>query len=394
MTTSPSSEALRAGLFAEAKVRLAPLPLPKGALSPTPGQGGDVFVSTQGQYTPKVDSALRAVDPVTGQERWKVALPADLVAAPVASADGSTVWAPGEGVLRAFSAAKGELQGSWGPGTLECLRPVPLDGDAAVVANWKNTSVAALEPGRDQPLWETPVGVAIGSAVVGPGRVYASVYGEITSSAASGALQALDSATGEPLWRYESKTLICEKPATGPDGVVYVPASEGSVVALDPNTGEPLWKASTQGRPGSPAVCRDGKHLLVGDSEGFLQSLDAATGQPVWKIHTPGAVRLAPGLGTDGTLCVVSGDHHLSLVEEESGLLTAQADMDGIVGASPVSRDDGSYLVWNLAGEAARLEVERPESAPAPSEGPLAQAPEIRVGESEVSIGGIRLPRR
>ncbi len=216
---------LRSSLFASRQprqVRLVPTPVPAGLPAPVPGRQGDIYIANPGESDPQVDSTVRAVDLKTGQKRWTAALKDGLVVAPVPSKDGQTVWASGEAVVSAFSASTGDCQGTWAPGTGDCLRPVPLEGNRAVLGNWNGNRLVALGPGCPQPLWEAEVGPTYGVPAVGAGQVFASVYngGQID---AGGVIQALNAHTGQSIWRYESKYPIRESPAVGPDGAVYVP---------------------------------------------------------------------------------------------------------------------------------------------------------------------------
>lgn len=367
-------------LFADPRPLLEPTRLPKGHVSPAAGPEGDVYVSTQGQYSPPQDTVVRAVDPDTGLERWRQRLPVEVVTTPVVS--GGTVWASGECNVSAFDAATGEARGSWGPGTRECLDPVPVGADGVAVANWGGRFVARLEPGQREPVWRAEVGHAYGPAVTGPDRVYASVY----TDGKSGALLALDAATGAPVWRYESETPLHTPPATGPDGVVYVPAGE-SLVALD-SSGEELWSAPLQARPGEPAVSADGETVFVGDASGALLALDADTGAMAWRVSAGGPVREAPTV-SGGVLAVTSGDRKITLVDAERGLLQGQVEVEGYASGSPVPLPDGSFLVRNAAGQTVRLARPAPEEEPAVTE----SAGTIAVEEREIVIGDVRLPR-
>jgi len=387
---------LRGSLFTspeDRRVRPLPSPLPQGSISPALGPEGDVFIATQGQYSPPMDSTVRAVDPLTGQERWKSVLKADVVVAPVPSADGQTVWASGEAVIGAFSAATGEPQGTWGPGTRDCLRPVPLEGNRVVLANWRGNRLAALEPGQTRPVWESEVGPTYGTPAAGAGRVYASVYNGWQADA-GGVIQALDARTGEPLWRYESQSPIHTSPAVGPDGAVYVTRDQGGLVVLDPHTGEERWQAPTHGRPAAPpAFSRTGAEVYLADTSGNVQALDTDTGAPIWKAQASGSIDHSPGVGPQGTLCILSQDGRATVLEAERGRVAAEVDLEGLPGAAPIPLDDGSFLVWNLAGRTQRVVLPQEEKSGG-SEAKAGETHPIQVHDDRVSIGGVTLPRR
>lgn len=405
-TLGTPTSALRDSLLAEGirQASLQSLELPAGRPSPSLGRQGDVFVASPGGFNPPAEATLRSVDPGTGQERWRVGLGSVQAATPRPSADGQTVWVSSESALSAFSAATGEREGRWEQGTGDCLHPIPLSGNRAVVANWKSGRLAVLESGRPQPLWEAEVGRTFGVPAVGAGHIYASVYVGFQEAwmqggapavpsgpQPQGAVQALDAATGQPLWRYESESPVTVSPVVGPDGGVYVAQEMNALVALDPATGQQRWQAPTAGRPAGAAVSPDGAQVYVADSTGALQALDSRTGEPLWKLLAQDSIQQPPAVGTEGTLCALTQDGQALLVDARRGVFTGQVQLPEEPVAPPVPAEEGSFLVWSGSGRIDRVAVADSRTG---ATSPSPQSGGIQVDQDRVRIGGVTLGRR
>ena len=110
----------------------------------------------------------------------------------------------------------------------------------------------------------------------------------------SGAVRALDAATGTTIWEYKrpggggrSKTLAIYQ-----DLILYA-APDSYVVGIDARTGEMRWqsKVETRGNSSGPLVA-DGKVISGGSCSGnrnncFISAHDAMTGKELWSV-SPG----------------------------------------------------------------------------------------------------------
>lgn len=96
------------------------------------------------------------------------------------------------------------------------------------------------------------------------------------------------------------------------DGVLYIPTSFGKIAALNAATGEQIWlfdtKAWEAGRPANLGYNvrgveyweQDGqKRILFATNDSYLWSLDATTGQPDPNFGSEGRVDLSQGLGRE-----------------------------------------------------------------------------------------------
>ena len=104
--------------------------------------------------------------------------------------------------------------------------------------------------------------------------------------APSSNVYALDAATGDELWSYESGML-----STAPvvaEGVMYGASGDsGTVFALDAATGQEIWKEATGGQVIQSLTATEG--LLYGESDsGALVAANANSGVPVWSFEKGG----------------------------------------------------------------------------------------------------------
>ncbi len=186
------------------------------------------------------------------------------------------------------------------------------------------------------------------------GPIYASpvLAGDVVYIASgSGALFALDRATGAEKWKFTSRMPIASTPAIG-GGRLYFVSSAGSLVALDLASGQPAWVFATEyerkfeakglhgyGPSGqtmpdawdvftsSPAIAAG--TVYFGSGDGNVYAVDAANGALRWKFPMRDVVHASPSIA-DGTVYVGSwgGDFHAidAASGEEKWLFQAGVD--------------------------------------------------------------------
>jgi outer membrane protein assembly factor BamB len=129
------------------------------------------------------------------------------------------------------------------------------------------------EPER---LWRVKTGVRPRSApAVAAGTVY--VGGDA-------GLHALDAATGNQRWLFETEEEISASPAVI-EGVVYVGSADGAFYAIDAGTGIERWRFETGGKIRSSAVIVDGV-IYFTSFDGYIYALDIASGAELWRYET------------------------------------------------------------------------------------------------------------
>ena len=106
---------------------------------------------------------------------------------------------------------------------------------------------------------------------------------------------AMNSASGEVRWKYETGLGISSSPAVSED-LVVVGSKDGFLYALQTQTGRLRWRTLVGEVVTAPPVIRDG---VVYIQAGGTFALDCATGNVVWRAALAGAVQSAPVLAAD-----------------------------------------------------------------------------------------------
>jgi outer membrane protein assembly factor BamB len=218
----------------------------------------------------------------------------------------------GDSGIYAFDAATGRqlwrTPGTSGP------RPFAADPGAVfgfmVTSGGGRTEVVATSAATRQTLWAADVGHMLDNAKLGwmtcaSGVVYIAAGTTDNSTAGQPTIKALDTRTGRRVW--EATTGAAPQTPALADGAVYlgaassVSAASGALVALNAATGAHLWRSADIG--GSPVnVVVTGGVVCASVLPSSLRSasfgLGARTGRPLWHATFP-AVVLA---GTDGIL--------------------------------------------------------------------------------------------
>lgn len=146
--------------------------------------------------------------------------------------------------------------------------------------------------------WRTETGsVHFSSPAYADGTLYVGVAGrynttsQITFDPPFGLL-ALDAATGEERWFFETSGSVSASPAVAGSRVVLA-AKDGHVYAIDRESGSQTWAAAVQAGVSSPAV--DGDWVFVGGGsfggQGRVTALDLATGDVRWAFAPNGPVQ-------------------------------------------------------------------------------------------------------
>lgn len=130
--------------------------------------------------------------------------------------------------------------------------------------------------------WSTEISFGPGSRpVVAAGRVLVPT---------TGALVALDLATGEERWRHDQEQPWTSAPAVH-DGIAYVGWAQVGFAALDIETGDEQWRVKTRGSiNAAPTFDHNHDTLFVGDSTGRLYQIDRSTGKVILRGEVFGPV--------------------------------------------------------------------------------------------------------
>lgn len=193
-------------------------------------------------------------------------------------------------------------------------------------------------------LWTAKIGK--GEKYLGIGQHPVIADGKVFAAAVDGGVTALDLASGQTLWHYDSKARLSGGPGAG-DGLVVVGGLKGEVIALDASDGHEKWTAKVGNEVIAAPAIADGL-VFVHSNDGRVTAFDAANGERRWfysadmpalTVRGTGDLTLGPGIlfvpGDNGTLTALSasdGSERWSVaVAEPDGRseLERMADVDG-----------------------------------------------------------------
>lgn len=174
-------------------------------------------------------------------------------------------------------------------------QPTPAVGDGLVIASGA-TGLVAVDAETGAERWRSPQLASESSPLLWGGMVYIGTWGD--------GLKALDAATGEEVWQFRTGAVPVpdnlppdsfDSSPTIVDGTLYVGEGPyGGLFALDPATGEERWRFDTHGGSTSSPAVRDGVVYIASDAlwdvnaddpaPSSLYAVDAATGEERWHV--------------------------------------------------------------------------------------------------------------
>ena len=285
---------------------------------------GVVYVGTENR--------MNAFDAISGQLRWRYQSEGlFLWGAPVVS-DGIVYFGPFDRHVYAVDAQNGTLL--WRYATEYDVSFLTLAVGVVYVLT-EHGPLYALDAGSGELLWSYEADDQTGMALE-DGVAYV-----VTREN----LLALDASTGELLSRYESDVAMY-----GPtlvDGTLYGHTVEGVVSAIDTATGDTIWRYKywsyeTNGELGlSPAVI--GGVVYSVTSDGYLYLLEADSGKLV-RLYQVGGELVAPPVVVDGVVYLGSFDSYLYALNIDTGELLWHYRTGDAIFASPAVADGVVYV--------------------------------------------------
>ena len=174
---------------------------------------------------------------------------------------------------------------------------------------YPGTITGGLPDAGPELLWEREVGAGFSNPVVANGRLI--LFHRVGSSEI---VEALDAATGEPIWKHEYPTSYRDDfgfdpgPRASPvvaGGQVYTFGAQGVLTCLSFATGKPIWQLAANeeyevkkgwfGAATTPLIDGNRLFLNLGGADGAgIVALDKDTGKLLWKATEDGASYSSP----------------------------------------------------------------------------------------------------
>lgn len=299
------------------------------------------------------DGKLRALDPVTGKERWSFdgggGYGSDLSTTPAVLADGTILW-PAPGNRLVALGRDGAMTWATTFGSF-VLSPAVVGGDRVYVSDQGGT-VRALDFSGPTPTtaWSVELGgTSYSSPSVGPeGTVYAGTDRTLFAIADQG-----DQAT--IIWSFAAKDTIEVSTAVTPDGIVIVGTNSDAEYGIS-RGGKVRWAYPKGDWSYSSPVVRDGK-AYFGDHEGYLNVVDAGDGQLITRFRglapgqVPGGVGpwTAPLVDAAGNVYFGTEAGHVYGYAAD-GRQLFDLDTGSVVAGYPALTADGTLVIGNQSG--------------------------------------------
>jgi outer membrane protein assembly factor BamB len=136
-------------------------------------------------------------------------------------------------------------------------------------------------------------------------------------------VRCLNKETGDLRWEYPSKGQLASQIWSTPlaaGGMVYVPLLSGALIAIDTETGSPVWTFNAKSAIGNSPTFYNGA-VFFGSDDRKLYCVEAKGGTPVWKdgaFQAPGSVVSSPTIA-DELVFFVCNDLHVYALDAASG---------------------------------------------------------------------------
>lgn len=171
--------------------------------------------------------------------------------------------------------------------------------------------------------------------------------GILYAGGSSETLYAINTVTGEEVWRFEGRAPINNAPVITADRVYFL-AMDQTLFALNRADGAYIWEYQT-GKPIqniSPAL-GFGENIVFGSDDVWLYSVNRH-GIENWGFQMRTGLTASPVIAADGTVYAGAGEV-LYAVDSEGDLLWEQ-DLGSEIKSAPVLGDDGNIYVGTANG--------------------------------------------
>jgi outer membrane protein assembly factor BamB len=271
------------------------------------------------------DNNLYAVDASTGLQKWKYSTQGPVPSSPAVSGD--TVYFPSyDGKFYALNAATGRLKWKFTTG-----------GERRFEAR----GIHGLQP-KNQTIAD-PWDLYLSSPVVVDSAVY---FGS-----GDGNLYALDAASGELRWKFQTGNVVHSSPAFD-SGTLYFGSWDSYLYAVDAATGREKWRFKSGEDPeihnqvgfqSSPAIV-DGV-VYVGCRDSNVYAIEAASGKEKWRFYNEMSWVITSPMVAKGKVLFATSDSSLfHMLDAATGKDAVKQQLKAYVFSSPSVAGDVVYL--------------------------------------------------
>lgn len=240
-----------------------------------------------------------------GKQRWTGKVSSEVLGVP-GIADGVVVVRSGDGHIAGLSAADGKriwIYERSTPALVVRSHASVTIHRGVVFAGFAGGKLVAIKLADGSDLWENSVSQPRGNTelerisdvtsnpVVDDDQVCAIAF--------QGHLACFETAQGSPLW---NRDISSDKNLFISGKNIYVSDASGAVLALDKASGSSVWKSEQLLLRDTSAPYVQDSLIMVGDFEGYLHALSREDGRFAGRIKLNSAIQIAPVQMDDGML--------------------------------------------------------------------------------------------
>lgn len=240
---------------------------------------------------------LLALDPASGEARWRAALSSEVTGQILAVAD-TVIARTGDGRVHGLAAADGSRKWLYSRN----LPALSLRGsggmiarDDVVYAGFPGGKLVALDAANGAQLWEATVALPRGATEL---ERVADVMGapvvdelQVCAVAYQGRLACFDRRNGAARW---ARDISSNTGVAMGGGNLYLTDDKDAVIAYGMDSGRAGWRQDKLARRQVTAPLAFGEWVVVADGEGYVHVLSAEDGSFVARTKVDGAVRTPP----------------------------------------------------------------------------------------------------
>lgn len=233
-------------------------------------------------------------------------------------------------------------------------------------------------PNQSSLLWGRPFSVSIRSS--------AAIDQLILLGLGNGTYCAIDIATGETVWSFDSGASLWSSPAVE-DGMVFFGTDLGRVYALDECTGLVRWVydgLAGESFYSSPAVSNG--TVFIGSSLGRLLALNETTGEQVWSFTTGDLIASSPAV-SKGMVYVGSNDGAIYALNMINGSFKWSYPTYSPIVSAPAVAEPIVYVTSTSGGIYALDQFFGYYLWDFPTSGPITSSPAVDEAKNLVIVG-------
>ena len=314
---------------------------------------------------------MKALDARTGQLLWEYATDG-LIWGPPSVKDDAVYFGPFNRSVYAVDAHAGTLR--WRFEAEHDVFNIAV-ADDMVYASHENGPLVALATESGEVVWSHQSDQQMGWPAIGDGMVYVGTEAHLLK---------LDARTGRVVSRIE--TGLFYNRLVLADGILYASAAapdstepDHAIYALDPATGQTIWSYETSGAVDWPRP--EGEVVYVGSEDGYLHALNSRTGELRWRHRIEGGdVAWGPATLARGIVYFGSAGCCAYALDADTGQLLWRFETDGLVSSPAVSQEGWVYLASTEGSVYALLgsDTDAPPAATAAPSGVHQSTPEVQ----------------